>query len=128
MFTGRDIPKASSLSSASAKPSRRWASPPLLGRNLGPSDSPDGRELQPVVTLHYRFWQRHFNGDPTVVGKLPIIGATRLNFTWGWGADVYLPQGNWQRLGWRSCRQTAFTGRWLLVRRSPTIWSATLTP
>ncbi|HMD20134.1 MAG TPA: ABC transporter permease, partial [Alloacidobacterium sp.] len=37
--------------------------PPLLGRNLGPSDSPDGQEPQPVVMLHYRFWQHHFNGD-----------------------------------------------------------------
>lgn len=34
--------------------------PPLLGRNLGPSDSLDGQEPQPVVVLHYRFWQQHF--------------------------------------------------------------------
>ena len=74
--------------------------PALLGRNLGPSDAPDGQEPQPVVMLHYRFWQRHFNGDPTVIGKTlelvhkkyTIIGVTRPNFTWGWGADVYLPQ------------------------------------
>ena len=74
--------------------------PALLGRNLGPSDSPDGQEPQPVVTLHYRFWQRHFNGDPTIIGKslelnhksYTIVGVTPPNFTWGWGADVYLPQ------------------------------------
>ena len=74
--------------------------PPLLGRNLGPSDSPDGQEPQPVVMLHYRFWQRHFNGDQAIVGKTleldhktyTIIGVTRPNFTWDWGADVYLPQ------------------------------------
>lgn len=73
---------------------------PLLGRNLGPSDSPDGQEPRPVVMLHYRFWQRHFNGDPAVIGKTleldhkayTIIGVTRPNFTWDWGADVYLPQ------------------------------------
>lgn len=73
---------------------------PLLGRNLGPSDSPDGQEPQPVVMLHYRFWQRHFNGDPAVIGKTleldhkayTIVGVTRPNFTWDWGADVYLPQ------------------------------------
>jgi predicted permease len=72
----------------------------LLGRNLGPSDSPDGQEPQPVVVLHYRFWQRHFNGDPAVIGKTlelnhkayTIVGVTRPNFTWDWGADVYLPQ------------------------------------
>ena len=74
--------------------------PPLLGRNLGPSDSPDGQEPQPVVMLHYRFWQRYFHGDPNVVGKTlelahkkyTIIGVTRPHFTWGWGADVFLPQ------------------------------------
>jgi predicted permease len=74
--------------------------PALVGRNLGPSDSPDGQEPQPVVMLHYRFWQRHFNGDPTIIGKslqlnhksYTIVGVTPPNFTWGWGADVYLPQ------------------------------------
>ena len=72
----------------------------LLGRDLGPSDSPDGQEPEPVVMLHYRFWQRHFNGDPTIIGKVlelnhksyTIVGVTPANFTWGWGADVYLPQ------------------------------------
>jgi predicted permease len=74
--------------------------PALLGRALGPSDSPDGQEAQPVVMLHYRFWQRQFHGDPAIVGKTleldhkkySIVGVTRPNFTWGWGADVYLPQ------------------------------------
>lgn len=73
--------------------------PPLLGRNLGPSDSPDGQEPQPVVVLHYRFWQRHFHGDPAILGKTldlnhvryTIVGVTRPNFTEGWGTDVYLP-------------------------------------
>ncbi|HEX4039962.1 MAG TPA: ADOP family duplicated permease [Acidobacteriaceae bacterium] len=74
--------------------------PALLGRNLGPSDSPDGQEPQPVVELHYRFWQRHFQGDPGVIGRTlelnqrryTIVGVTRPNFTLGWGTDVYLPQ------------------------------------
>jgi len=74
--------------------------PPVLGRNLGPSDSPDGQEPQPVVLLHYRFWQRYFNGDHAIIGKAleldhkryTIIGVTRPNFTWDWDADVYLPQ------------------------------------
>jgi predicted permease len=74
--------------------------PALLGRSLGPSDSPDGQEPQPVVMLHYRFWQRHFNLDHAIIGKTleldhktyTIIGVTRPNFTWDWGADVYLPQ------------------------------------
>ena len=74
--------------------------PALLGRNLGPSDSPDGQEPQPVVELHYRFWQRHFHGDPAILGKTlelahkkyTVVGVTRPNFTEGWGTDVYLPE------------------------------------
>jgi predicted permease len=74
--------------------------PALLGRNLGPSDSPDGQEPQPVVVLHYRFWQRHFRGDPAILGKTlelahkryTIVGVTRPNFTEAWGTDVYLPE------------------------------------
>jgi predicted permease len=74
--------------------------PALLGRNLGPSDSPDGQAPQPVAELHYRFWQRHFHGDPSILGKTlelahrkyTIVGVTRPNFTEGWGTDVYLPE------------------------------------
>jgi putative ABC transport system permease protein len=74
--------------------------PAYLGRNLGPSDSPNGQQPQPVVMVHYRFWQRYFNGDPAVIGKTleldhkayTIVGVTRPNFTWDWGADIYLPQ------------------------------------
>ena len=73
--------------------------PALLGRNLGPSDSPDGQDPQPVAELHYRFWQRHFHGDPAILGKTlelahkqyTVVGVTRPNFTGGWGTDVYLP-------------------------------------
>jgi len=68
--------------------------PSLLGRNLGPSDSPDGQQPQPVVMLHYRFWQRRFNGDHAIVGKTleldhktyTIIGVTRPNL--GTGAPM----------------------------------------
>jgi len=73
---------------------------PLLGRNLGPADSPEGKDPQPVIMLSYKFWQKHFHNDPTVIGKTlelvhkryTIVGVTRPHFTWGWDADVYLPQ------------------------------------
>ena len=72
---------------------RRSYVPALLGRNLGPSDSPDGKMPQPVAELHYRFWQRHFHGDPAILGKMlelehkkyTIVGVTRPNFAAGWG-------------------------------------------
>ena len=64
---------------------RNWRDVPdagragLLGRNLGPSDSPDGQEPQPVVELHYRFWQRHFHGDPAILGKTLELDAQEVH-------------------------------------------------
>lgn len=46
------------------------------------------------------FGNSTFNGDQAIIGKAleldhkryTIVGVTRPNFTWDWGADVYLPQ------------------------------------
>jgi predicted permease len=72
--------------------------PPALGRGLIPSDAIDGQEPEPVAVLGYKFWQRHFNADPSVVGQTvqlvrknyTIVGVVAPRFTWGDG-DVYLP-------------------------------------
>jgi len=72
--------------------------PPLLGRYIMPSDDPDGQDPQPVAVLSYKFWQRHYLGDPTVVGKTiqlnhkaySILGVMPVRFTWRDG-DVYIP-------------------------------------
>ena len=73
---------------------------PLLGRNLEPSDAENGGHS--VVVLNYRFWQRHFAGDPHVIGRTleinhvpyTIIGVMPRSFAFndtnGVG-DVYLP-------------------------------------
>ena len=58
----------------------------------------DGQDPQPVVVLGYKFWQRHYGGDPSVIGKTiqlmrknyTIVGVAGSRFTWGDG-DVYLP-------------------------------------
>jgi putative ABC transport system permease protein len=71
---------------------------PLLGRYIVPSDAPDGQDPQPVTVLSYKFWQRHYRGDPAVVGKTiqlthktyAILGVMPPRFTWMDG-DVYLP-------------------------------------
>jgi predicted permease len=71
---------------------------PLLGRYFVPSDAPDGQDPQPVAVLSYKFWQRHYRGDPAVVGKTiqlthksyAILGVMPTRFTWMDG-DVYLP-------------------------------------
>ena len=73
---------------------------PLLGRNIEPSDAENGGHS--VVVLNYRFWQRHFGGDPHVIGRTleidhapyTIIGVMPRSFAFnditGVG-DVYLP-------------------------------------
>src|SRR5882762_6346652 len=72
--------------------------PTLLGRGLLPSDAPEGQDPENVVVLGYQFWQRHYGGDPGLVGKniqlvhksYSIVGVVRPRFTWGDG-EVYLP-------------------------------------
>jgi len=73
---------------------------PLLGRNLEPSDAENGGHF--VVVLNYRFWQRHFGGDPHVIGRMleinhapyTIVGVMPRSFAFndstGVG-DVYVP-------------------------------------
>jgi len=73
---------------------------PLLGRMIEPSDAAGGG--QPVAVLNYRFWQQHFAGARSVIGKTieldhvvyTIVGVMPRSFafddTTGVG-DVYLP-------------------------------------
>lgn len=50
------------------------------------------------MVLSYKFWQRHFGGDPAVLGKTlqlvrknyTVVGVAAPRFTWDDG-DVYLP-------------------------------------
>jgi predicted permease len=73
---------------------------PLLGRNLEPSDAENGGHS--VVVLNYQFWQRHFGGDPHVVGRTlelnqssyTIVGVMPRSFAFNdmvQVGDVYLP-------------------------------------
>jgi len=71
---------------------------PILGRYILPTDAPDGQDPQPVAVLSYKFWQRHYRGDPAIVGKsiqldhktYTILGVMPVRFTWRDG-DVYTP-------------------------------------
>lgn len=72
--------------------------PPALGRTIQPSDAIDGQDPAAVVVLGYKFWERHFNGDSSVIGRTlqlnhqnyTIVGVAGARFAWG-DADVYLP-------------------------------------
>ena len=70
--------------------------PALIGRTVRSDDGRPGAE--PVVVLGYRFWQREFGGEATVLGRRlrlndtvrTVIGVMPKRFMWR-GADVYVP-------------------------------------
>ena len=96
--TGSDLPEDVEGTFVTSNTFQFLGVPPVLGRGLQPSDALDGQDPQPVVVLGYKFWQRHFNADPGVVGKTmeldhksyTIVGVAAPRFTWSDG-DVYLP-------------------------------------
>jgi predicted permease len=51
---------------------------PLMGRAFLPEEN-EGQGGQPVLVLSHGFWQRHFGGDPTVVGR--PVELNRKSFT-----------------------------------------------
>ena len=114
--TGSDLPEDVQGVYLSSNGFNFFGVPAALGRGLQPSDAIDGQDPQPVVVLGYKFWQRHFNADPAVLGKDDPAGPQELHhrraspasrFTWGDG-DVYLP-----------LKMTADQVRDLLCRSSP---------
>jgi len=96
--TGHDLPEDLNGVYVTSNTFNFMGVPPALGRGIVPSDAIDGQDPQPVVVLGYKFWQRHFNSDPSVLGKTlqlvrknyTIVGVAAQRFTWDDG-DVYLP-------------------------------------
>ncbi len=96
--TGHDLPEDVNGAYLTSNGFNYFGVPAALGRGLLPSDAVDGQDPQPVVVLSYKFWQRHFNSDPAVVGQTlqlvrknyTIVGVAAPRFTWEDG-DVYLP-------------------------------------
>lgn len=96
--TGSDVPDDVIVDEISGSGFQFLGLAPLLGRYIMPADVPDGQDPQPVAVLGYKFWQRHYRGDPAVVGKTiqlnhksyAILGVMPVRFTWRDG-DVYVP-------------------------------------
>lgn len=97
-ITGSDVPDDARVIEMTGSHIQFLGLPPLLGRYFVPSDAPDGQDPEPVAVLSFKFWQRHYRGDPAVVGKLiqldhktyTILGVMPVRFTWG-GGDVFVP-------------------------------------
>ena len=96
--TGHDLPEDVNGVYVTSNTFNFMGVPTALGRGIVPSDAIDGQDPQPVVVLGYKFWQRHFNSDPAVLGQTlqlvrknyTIVGVASQRFTWD-DADVYLP-------------------------------------
>ncbi|MFC5863200.1 ABC transporter permease [Acidicapsa dinghuensis] len=96
--TGGDIPEDVVVDEMSGSHFQFLGLTPVLGRYITPTDVPDGQDPQPVAVLSYKFWQRHYRGDPAVVGKTiqlnhktyTILGVMPMRFTWRDG-DIYTP-------------------------------------
>ena len=96
--TGEELPEDVTALYLSSNAGSHFGVPAFKGRGLIPSDAPFGQDPQPVVVLGYKFWQRHYNASPDVLGRTlqlvhktyTIVGIMPQRFTWG-DADVYLP-------------------------------------
>ena len=96
--TGSDVPDGATVVEMTGSHFQFLGLSPLLGRYFTPADAPDGKDPQPVAVLGYKFWQRHYHGDPSVVGRTiqlnhksyTILGVMPVRFTWRDG-EVYTP-------------------------------------
>jgi len=97
-MTGGDVPENVNVVGLISTGFTDLGVPPLRGRGLLPSDAIDGADPQPVVVIGYKFWRKHFLGNPDAVGKTLqldrkdylIVGVAAPRFTW-YSADVYRP-------------------------------------
>ena len=97
-ITGSDVPENVEAMYFTGNLFQMLGVPAMLGRYFLPSDAPDGLDPQPVIVLNYKFWMRHYNGDPSIVGKTiqlvhktyTVIGVMPPHFGF-LGPDVYLP-------------------------------------
>jgi predicted permease len=100
---------------------------PYLGRFFHRSDE-DGANSAPYLVLSYPYWQNHFGGDPSVVGRtvqvnkhpFTIIGVAPAEFR---GTEMYFTPNFWVPLvneeqsgGWFELNTRGSRGLWLVGR------------
>lgn len=95
-ITGHDVPESVTLTYITENVGSFLRVPPLLGRNLQPSDAEAANQQAPVV-LSYDFWMRHFDGDRNVLNQVleidhkpyTIMGVMPRDYAWE--PDLYAP-------------------------------------
>src|SRR4051812_16166148 len=63
--TGTDVPDDVRAGMMTGNGFNFMGMPTMLGRYFAPSDAPDSGDPQAVTVLSYKFWQRHYRGDPS---------------------------------------------------------------
>jgi predicted permease len=136
--------EAAHLSSEGRSPERAWIQvvtpnvfgalgvPAALGRTLVPADGED-KGGQAVAVLTYRYWQNHFGGDPTLVGRtillngrpFLVVGVAREKFD-GFSLmlemSAFVPTGAMDTLspgGARQLESRGFTAWYVLGKLKP---------
>src|SRR5207248_823207 len=66
-LTGAEFPESVSYQYFSGNALLLLGAQPVVGRVFTEADAPIGKTPQPVVVLTYRFWQRHFAGEPSAI-------------------------------------------------------------
>lgn len=97
-ITGGDLPENVQACFMTSNAFNFFGVPVAMGRGLVPSDAVGGADPQPVAVLSYKFWQRRFHEDPTLIGHTvqldhkpyQVVGIAAPRFTWN-DADIYLP-------------------------------------
>src|SRR5215471_2320793 len=77
--TGADVPEDVQATYLTGNAFNQLGVPAFAGRELLPSDAPEGEDPQRVAVLSYKFWQRHYNADRAVIGK--TIQLVHKNYT-----------------------------------------------
>jgi predicted permease len=97
---GRDEPERVQTGVVSANFFDVLGVKPLLGRSFTPEDERQGGDA--VLMLSYKYWQRSYNGDPNIVGRVfrmnnrphTVIGVLPPIPEYPSESDVYMPTVN----------------------------------
>jgi predicted permease len=114
--------------------------PPFLGRTIGESDD-QAAGAGPVAVASYSWFQRHFQGDPSALGKVvriqshdyTLVGVARPGFfgvTVGQSADLWIPLSMEKEIspGWNGLDNKFFQSLYLIGRLKPGVTAAQAGP
>ena len=113
--------------------------PPFLGRTIAESDD-QAAGAGPVAVASFSWFQRHFQGDPSALGKViriqshdyTLVGVARPGFfgaTVGQSADLWIPLSMEKEIspGWNGLDNKFFQSLYLIGRLKPGVAQAQAT-